>query len=341
MSTFDVWISGFVFIGLFNGLAISLWVLSKKEVTRFCFLISLSLLLFTLDSLREYFYVFGSYLNFRPKFLDFQHFSLLIPGFVFWAYTDLSIGDFKGKLWIFLPWALELIFVLLLRFSVIPIYSFINAHLPLFINLIALGLWGVVYFSKNILGNFSKRVLKFYVLAAVCSLLINAGVLISRLLDSSDVFTISLYLNFIIKSFFIYILAFSLFIQFRVNLVRKKHLNLQVVSKKLGNDIFEKINTDKPFLEKGLTIEKLANIYGTDSKTLSSNIKDEFGMSFNDYINNLRLEFFISLVENKEYEKMTLVGMAESSGFNSKSTFNRVFKAKFDCTPSEFVKRKR
>ena len=59
-------------------------------------------------------------------------------------------------------------------------------------------------------------------------------------------------------------------------------------------------------------------------------------MTFFDYVNNLRVEHAVSLLKNSD---LRLNVIAEQSGFNSISTFRRVFAAKQQCTPSEYRKR--
>ena len=52
-------------------------------------------------------------------------------------------------------------------------------------------------------------------------------------------------------------------------------------------------------------------------------------MTFFDYVNNLRVEHAVSLLKNSD---LRLNAIAEQSGFNSISTFRRVFAAKQQCT---------
>ena len=59
-------------------------------------------------------------------------------------------------------------------------------------------------------------------------------------------------------------------------------------------------------------------------------------MTFFDYVNNLRVEHAVGLLQKSN---LRLNVIAEQSGFNSISTFRRVFVAKQQCTPSEYRKR--
>jgi AraC-like DNA-binding protein len=60
--------------------------------------------------------------------------------------------------------------------------------------------------------------------------------------------------------------------------------------------------------------------------------------NFNQYINKFRIEAFKEKIKEGQNKTYTLTSIAYECGFNSKSTFNRVFKSTCGVTPSEFVK---
>lgn len=51
-----------------------------------------------------------------------------------------------------------------------------------------------------------------------------------------------------------------------------------------------------------------------------------FGLNFNDFINQFRIEAVKEMLKKGEHKKQTLLGIAYECGFNSKATFNRAFK---------------
>ena len=61
------------------------------------------------------------------------------------------------------------------------------------------------------------------------------------------------------------------------------------------------------------------------------------GMHFPDYINTLRLNKAVSLLENPA---LNITQVAEASGFPTTRTFNRVFLGRFGCSPSAYRKRR-
>jgi AraC-like DNA-binding protein len=57
--------------------------------------------------------------------------------------------------------------------------------------------------------------------------------------------------------------------------------------------------------------------------------------NINDFVNKYRVEEFINLAS--QVSNLSFLGMAFDSGFNSKSTFNTVFKKHKGVTPSQFM----
>ena len=61
--------------------------------------------------------------------------------------------------------------------------------------------------------------------------------------------------------------------------------------------------------------------------------------SFQDFINQYRVEEFINRLENDQNDHFTLLAIATEVGFNSKSSFNATFKKFKGLTPTEYKKR--
>lgn len=95
---------------------------------------------------------------------------------------------------------------------------------------------------------------------------------------------------------------------------------------------------DKVFLNPDLNLELLANYLGISEKHCSYLLNNGMNANFNQYINNFRIETFKERIKEGQHQTFTLTSIAYECGFNSKSTFNRVFKLNCGITPSEFVK---
>ena len=58
--------------------------------------------------------------------------------------------------------------------------------------------------------------------------------------------------------------------------------------------------------------------------------------SFQDFVNEYRVEAFVKNLQNDQHAHFTLFGMATEVGFSSKSSFNATFKKVKGITPTQF-----
>ena len=108
-----------------------------------------------------------------------------------------------------------------------------------------------------------------------------------------------------------------------------------------SNDDVTKIasymKTEKPYLNPDLNLSDLANSLDMNRAQLSQIINSGFQKNFNDFINEYRVNTFKEKLNLGEHEQLSLLGVAYDSGFNSKATFNRVFKKITQTSPSEYL----
>ncbi|MCC5854805.1 MAG: helix-turn-helix transcriptional regulator [Idiomarina sp.] len=94
------------------------------------------------------------------------------------------------------------------------------------------------------------------------------------------------------------------------------------------------IEQQKLFMQPRLAVADLAELTGLSSKDVSWAINQGAGVSFCDYINQLRLaEVQRQLQESRG---KSILEIALDAGFNSKSTFNALFKANTGLTPKQY-----
>ena len=97
------------------------------------------------------------------------------------------------------------------------------------------------------------------------------------------------------------------------------------------------IQKEEPHLNDDLNLSELANLVGISNHHLSQVINRRAGQTFYDFINRHRVEYAKKLFMNPEYDgNHTIIEIAFKAGFNSKASFNRVFKKHTGQTPTEF-----
>jgi len=97
------------------------------------------------------------------------------------------------------------------------------------------------------------------------------------------------------------------------------------------------METTKIYTEPELTLAQLARAAGTTPVKLSSLLNQQMGMNFFEFVNRWRVEEFKKQVLTDEGKKLSLMGVAYNCGFNSKPTFNRVFRTFTGKTPGEWL----
>ncbi len=95
---------------------------------------------------------------------------------------------------------------------------------------------------------------------------------------------------------------------------------------------------EKLFLNENLSLRDLAKSVETDPNLVSFILNTGLKKNFYEFINSYRIEEVKARLNNPAYKHLTILGIALESGFNSKTSFNRVFKQLTGQTPSEFQK---
>lgn len=113
------------------------------------------------------------------------------------------------------------------------------------------------------------------------------------------------------------------------------------ISKEKKNELFKKLiqfEESKGYLEKNLTLTKVAHQLGINTKYLSHIIKLHSDRDFNNYINLLRIQYIVNqLEENPKLHQYKISALAEEAGFSSHSKFAHFFKLNIGVTPSNYI----
>jgi putative ABC transport system permease protein len=85
-----------------------------------------------------------------------------------------------------------------------------------------------------------------------------------------------------------------------------------------------------------LSLSSLAEKLELTTHELSRIINTVLKKSFNDFINEYRVADVVQKMQDPAYDHITLLGIAYESGFNSQSTFNRIFKQITGQSPLDY-----
>jgi AraC-like DNA-binding protein len=109
----------------------------------------------------------------------------------------------------------------------------------------------------------------------------------------------------------------------------------------IEQNLEEYIIINKNYINPKLSLKECAKGINSNEKYLSNYLNKVMNMNFNTYINNLRIDEAKSLLVSSDSDLYTIEAIAKMAGFNSKSSFNAVFKKHVGMTPSEFKNKNR
>ena len=104
---------------------------------------------------------------------------------------------------------------------------------------------------------------------------------------------------------------------------------------KEARDLMEK---EKLYRNPYLTLPELAKKLKLSANTLSQVLNGYCGQTFYNFVNTYRLEEVISMMRDPKNDGKSILKLSIEAGFNTKSTFNNIFKKQTGLTPAEFRK---
>jgi AraC-like DNA-binding protein len=151
------------------------------------------------------------------------------------------------------------------------------------------------------------------------------------------------------NSYILIVVAFLFyFIAFKLNIAKKEVLPTISTPKyktsglkpELASDIKKRLidlMEEKQFYkDRKLSIFETAKELNVPKQYISEVLNVHLNISFQDFINQYRVEAFIDCLKQERYDNYTLIAIANEVGFNSKTTFNTTFKRIKGVTPLEF-----
>ena len=361
------WITVIVLLGAAQGIFLSIGLFfiqsQNKTANRLLSLFILSVSLALIGRLELEMGVF----NVHPELFLFQDIVLFLFGPLLYLYIrqllDLSFKLNRIHLLLFLP---AIVHVLMMSYTVFlsvkeiqeifymdPTYWLIVEGLGVFHNFVYIVINIFVYkkYTKTI-STFISFSQKTTHLIVILAFVLSATALwmflyLSRIIGITHTINYEFYrLIWLVLSLFSYFLGyFGLFFPniFRVPFVQEKKTKFTENENELyemKNRLNKLMETQKLFLNSGLTLQILAEKSEINRNTLSWVINKGFDKNFYDFVNEFRIEEFKRLVENKIPEEQTILSIALEAGFQSKTTFNVAFKKITGMTPKEYIRSK-
>ncbi|WP_026450337.1 helix-turn-helix domain-containing protein [Aequorivita capsosiphonis] len=148
----------------------------------------------------------------------------------------------------------------------------------------------------------------------------------------------------LVVAFLFYFIAFKLLgksddILPKTEISKYKNSNLNpTLIAKYKSDLIQSMEQDKLYLNAKLSIHDVSEKLNIPRQYISEVLNEHMDVSFQDFINQYRVEEFIKRLKNHQNDHFTLLAIANEVGFNSKSSFNATFKKHKGLTPTEYKK---
>jgi len=342
-----------------------LLLVSKKQKKKEHWFLAGIFLFLTINSIYIFFIADNSNGFYLPVFSELNYALPMLYAPLLWFYTrSLVEADFvfSKKQWFhFFPFLILLLVLLLPLVSNIqlPESELIGYPLP---KLIVTPLYLVPVlillkkYRKKLLNHVSNTdkinmiwldwitvgALSFWLIATI-------GYLINIFSEDSNLFITDFYILALL-AFYLFALAYIAFTQTdlfhnQLSTYQPTESKGEVEPKNIEtlNDDLEKLTSlmeqEKYFLDPQLTLYKLSELSGIPQYKISKALNTIHKQNFFEFINTYRVEHVKQMLADGQATKMNLLGIAMDSGFNSKASFNRIFKNITGMTPSGWMKK--
>lgn len=101
-------------------------------------------------------------------------------------------------------------------------------------------------------------------------------------------------------------------------------------------DILSYMEKNKPYLDRNLNIHDLSSLTGIPRHYITQVLNEKYQRNFFTFINEYRVREVLDRFGDPRFNHYTILAIAFDAGFNSKTTFNSIFKAQTGYTPSGY-----
>lgn len=100
----------------------------------------------------------------------------------------------------------------------------------------------------------------------------------------------------------------------------------------------EKFEKSKKYLEKDMSLTKIATLLNTNTKYASIIIADHRGKKLTNYINDLKIDHIVEILKTQnKFRNYTNKALAEEAGFGSTQIFTKAFNNRNGISPTYFI----
>jgi len=163
-----------------------------------------------------------------------------------------------------------------------------------------------------------------------------------------------------VQLFFVYVISIWGFRQTQLNTEQKKIIPINQGTKseeltigkyqksgltaELAEDYLKELidymNNTEAWKDNELSIAKLSTQTNIPKHHITQVLNERLGKNFYLFVNEYRIEYAKKLLITEKYDAWSILAIAYECGFNSKATFNNIFKKYTNLTPSEYKKQR-
>lgn len=107
-------------------------------------------------------------------------------------------------------------------------------------------------------------------------------------------------------------------------------------AEKYLNRLISYMENNKLYLDRDLTIHDLSKKTGISRHFITQVLNERYKRNFFTFINEYRVKDVIERFKDHKNDNFTILAIALDAGFNSKATFNSIFKSQTGLTPSKY-----
>jgi len=356
---FNIW-SAFIFAGSIQGILFAAIILFKEEFqSKANQYIAFAVLALSLSNLQ--YWLINARKLVEYAFFEIPFHSLIVPMFYLFIryYLKFHLSEKIGRLF-YIPFLLGLLLNILVSFNVLENISQRTLNNALEYASFTIALFLLIHAFLTI-KKYDKTVAvhdKIVIKAKTTWLknIVCFGIFLAILWfiqirytqTTSQLKFVSYYPIWLITSLFLYWISYVGVFNSRVlkeRQILRENASLITVKKEVKEtnktlflEIVSWIVEEKVYVNPNLSISEIATKFQRSNNYISQLWNANSDVSFNDYINKLRVETAKQMLANTAYHDYTILSIAYESGFNSKSSFYKAFKKFLNKTPLQYKK---